>query len=105
VTVTLTDCEGGFAVSDDGPGIPDGAHDAVFERGYTSIEDGTGFGLAIVQNIAEAHDWTIEAVPPDGPERASRSPASRTSSDGPGLRFVEGLCDVREPLFGGSNAS
>jgi len=67
VTVTLTDCEGGFAVSDDGPGIPDGAHDAVFERGYTSIEDGTGFGLAIVQNIAEAHDWTIEAVPPDGP--------------------------------------
>ncbi|WP_232701481.1 PAS domain S-box protein [Halobacterium wangiae] len=67
VTVTLTDCEDGFAVVDDGPGIPDGAHEAVFERGYTSVDDGTGFGLAIVENIAEAHDWTIEAVPTDGP--------------------------------------
>jgi PAS domain S-box-containing protein len=66
VTVTLTDCEGGFAVTDDGPGIPDGARDDVFERGYTSADDGTGFGLAIVENIAGAHDWTIDAVPPEG---------------------------------------
>ncbi|MFB6072354.1 MAG: GAF domain-containing sensor histidine kinase [Halobacterium sp.] len=63
VTVTVTTCEEGFAVTDDGPGIPQGAHDEVFDRGFTSAEDGTGFGLAIVENIADAHDWTIEAVP------------------------------------------
>jgi signal transduction histidine kinase len=28
----------------------------VFERGYSG-GDGTGFGLAIVKAVADAHDW------------------------------------------------
>ncbi|MEA5386363.1 ATP-binding protein [Haloarculaceae archaeon H-GB2-1] len=28
--------------------------------GYTTAETGTGLGLSIVQQIAEAHGWTID---------------------------------------------
>ncbi|WP_435358254.1 PAS domain-containing protein [Haloarchaeobius sp. DFWS5] len=48
----------GFYVEDDGPGIPPEERDRVFESGYTTSSEGTGFGLAIVERIAEAHGWT-----------------------------------------------
>jgi len=47
----------GFYVEDDGPGIPPEEREAVFESGYSTAEDGTGFGLAIVDEIVDAHDW------------------------------------------------
>ncbi|SNZ18121.1 PAS domain S-box-containing protein [Natronoarchaeum philippinense] len=50
---------GGFAVVDDGPGIPCGEREHVFEPAYTTREDGTGFGLAIVEEIADAHGWSV----------------------------------------------
>jgi PAS domain S-box-containing protein len=54
----LTDGEDrGFFIADDGVGIPEDERDAVFEYGYSG-DDGTGFGLAIVKAIADAHDWT-----------------------------------------------
>ena len=59
VTVTVGDLDGGFYVADDGPGIPEGERDAVFEAGHTTDPDGTGFGLAIVERIAEAHGWAV----------------------------------------------
>jgi PAS domain S-box-containing protein len=46
-------------VADDGPGIPESDREAVLEQGYTTDETGTGFGLAIVGEIAEAHGWTV----------------------------------------------
>lgn len=47
---------------DDGSGFPeDTLPSDVFEFGYTTEDDGTGFGLAIVQDIVEAHDWEISA--------------------------------------------
>jgi len=49
----------GFFVEDDGPGIPADDHEDVFEMGYTTAADGTGFGLAIVENIAENHGWSV----------------------------------------------
>jgi len=52
----------GFFVADDGPGIPPADREAVFERGYSTVEEGTGFGLSIVQSIASAHGWQIEAA-------------------------------------------
>lgn len=58
-TVTIEDIFGGFAVEDDGPGIPDEQFDDVFEPGYTTRQEGTGFGLAIVREIATAHDWGV----------------------------------------------
>jgi len=52
----------GFYVADDGPGIDRERRDEVFERGHTTRDDGTGFGLAIVAEIADAHDWTIDVT-------------------------------------------
>jgi len=60
VTVTVGKIDGtGFFVEDDGPGIPADERTEVLERGYTTSEDGTGFGLAIVSEIVEAHGWTV----------------------------------------------
>ncbi|SEO55545.1 PAS domain S-box-containing protein [Halogranum amylolyticum] len=58
-TVRVETTDGGFAVEDDGPGIPEGDRESVFEIGYTTDDDGTGFGLAIVPRIAEAHGWSV----------------------------------------------
>ncbi|WP_436930609.1 PAS domain S-box protein [Halosimplex halobium] len=59
VTITVGDLNDGFYVADDGPGIPEDDREEVFASGYTTSADGTGFGLAIVREIAEAHDWVI----------------------------------------------
>jgi len=52
----------GIYVEDDGPGIPDDERDDVFDIGYTTSESGTGFGLPLVQDIVEAHDWEISVT-------------------------------------------
>jgi len=57
--VVVGDLPDGFYVEDDGPGIPEDRRDAVFESGYSTSGAGTGFGLAIVQSIAEAHGWEV----------------------------------------------
>jgi PAS domain S-box-containing protein len=62
VRVTPLDFAAGFAVEDDGPGIPEAERDDVFERGFTTAADGTGFGLAIVERIAEAHGWSVSVT-------------------------------------------
>ncbi|MDS0220167.1 GAF domain-containing protein [Haloarcula sp. S1AR25-5A] len=49
----------GFYVADDGPGVPPDDRERVFEEGYSTGEDGTGFGLKIVRRIADAHGWTV----------------------------------------------
>ena len=62
VTVGVLDDERGFYVADDGPGIPASDRDNVFDSGYTTNSDGTGFGLAIVKRICEAHTWDISVT-------------------------------------------
>jgi PAS domain S-box-containing protein len=59
VTVRVGGDETGFYVEDDGPGVPEEDRERVFERGYSSREHGTGFGLAIVEEIADAHGWSV----------------------------------------------
>jgi len=54
VTVGALSDKPGFYVFDDGPGIPEGDGDSVFEPGYTTREEGTGFGLAIVAEMVTA---------------------------------------------------
>jgi GAF domain-containing protein len=51
--------DGILFVADDGTGIPVDDRESVFEHGFTTNEDGTGFGLAIVEEIADAHGWTV----------------------------------------------
>ncbi|MFB6219089.1 MAG: PAS domain S-box protein, partial [Halobacteriaceae archaeon] len=62
VTVTVGALDDGFYVEDDGPGIPAEERDRVFEAGYSTADEGTGFGLNIVSEVVEAHGWTIEAT-------------------------------------------
>ena len=60
VTVTVGDLDDdGVFVADDGPGIPELEREAVFNSGHTLSMAGTGFGLAIVRQIVEAHGWSI----------------------------------------------
>lgn len=59
VNVRVGPLDNGFYVEDDGSGIPPGERDAVFEVGYSGAEEGTGFGLSIITQIATAHDWEI----------------------------------------------
>jgi len=61
VTVRIGDHDpgNGFYIADDGPGVPPADREAVFEPGHSMAESGTGFGLAIVEEIVEAHGWGI----------------------------------------------
>ena len=65
VTVDKLPSEDGFYVADDGPGIPPDRRDRVFESGFSTAEDGTGFGLSIVDQIATAHDWNVRVAESD----------------------------------------
>ncbi|RKS82579.1 PAS/PAC sensor hybrid histidine kinase [Haloarcula quadrata] len=59
VTVTVGALDDGFYVADDGPGIPEDERETVFEAGYSTSTEGTGFGLSIARKVAAAHDWEI----------------------------------------------
>ena len=54
----------GFYVEDDGVGIPKSERGDVLDSGY-STDDSTGFGLAIVDTIAEAHGWSTTVTESD----------------------------------------
>jgi PAS domain S-box-containing protein len=60
VRVGALDGDGcGFFVEDDGIGIPRDLRDRVLDAGVTTAQTGTGFGLAIVRQVAEAHGWAV----------------------------------------------
>jgi PAS domain S-box-containing protein len=62
VTVTVGPLPDGFYVADDGPGIDPAAREDVFDAGYSTSRSGTGFGLRIVEQVADAHGWSVRAV-------------------------------------------
>lgn len=71
VTFTLIEHDGRavMSVSDDGPGIPEGAREVVFDR-FTRLDDargnssgGVGLGLAITRDIVVRHGGTVLVDP------------------------------------------
>lgn len=66
VTVKVGDHVDGFYIEDEGPGIPEKTHARVFEAGYTTADEGTGYGLQIVNEIAVAHGWDIDVTEANG---------------------------------------
>lgn len=57
-------------VSDDGPGVPPELRERVLEPFFTTREQGTGLGLAVVNQIVEAHGGQVELGA--GPEGGCR---------------------------------
>jgi PAS domain S-box-containing protein len=64
VSVTVGDLPAGdgFYVADDGPGIPRDERESVFEIGHAHSDAETGIGLAVVDQIASAHGWTVRVT-------------------------------------------
>jgi len=62
VTVGSLGDEPRFYIMDDGPGFDDGAETKLFDPGFTTADTGTGFGLAIVRDIIDAHGWSISGT-------------------------------------------
>jgi len=58
VAVTVGELPDGFYVADDGTGIAES--EEVFEMGHSTADEGTGIGLAIVAQIADAHGWALD---------------------------------------------
>ena len=52
-----------ITVEDNGPGIPSGKEEIIFEPFYSKRVDGTGLGLAIVKQMMAEHNGTIEVSP------------------------------------------
>lgn len=65
VTISVERLPEGFAVSDDGPGIPEEIRGRIFESGVTTSENGVGLGLAIVEEIASDHGWSVTVTDAD----------------------------------------
>jgi signal transduction histidine kinase len=49
-------------VRDNGPGVPAGQQTEIFRPYVTNHPEGTGLGLAVVQQIATAHGWDIRCL-------------------------------------------
>lgn len=62
VTVGMLKNDTGIYIADDGPGFPDGVVDQIFNDGFSTSKQGTGFGLTIVEQVVEAHGWKITAT-------------------------------------------
>jgi signal transduction histidine kinase len=50
-------------ISDNGPGVAPEHRAEIFKPYFTTHEEGTGLGLAVVQQIVLAHGWEIECLP------------------------------------------
>lgn len=82
--VTVTAARDGqsitITVEDDGPGLAEALRDRVLQRGVRADEQapGTGFGLAIVRDLAEWHGGSIrlEAATSEGLRAVLRLPAA-----------------------------
>lgn len=59
VVVTVGTLKDGFYVEDDGAGISDNLRGRVLDSGVTTANGGTGLGLTIIKQIADAHGWQI----------------------------------------------
>ncbi len=54
-----------YAVTDNGPGLPEGVVERMFNPFYTTRQTGCGLGLAMVQRIVDAHGGRVDAASMD----------------------------------------
>ncbi len=86
-----------FAVTDNGPGIPEDVLPRLFEPFFTTRPQGTGLGLAVVLDVARAHGGDVRAETlADGARFIIRLPcaASPRNAAGPGCAGRDGAVDA-----------
>jgi signal transduction histidine kinase len=81
VTVWVRAIPSGFAIEDDGPGIPPDERERVFEYGFSTDEEGTGIGLSTVEAVASAHGWSVDVT--QGQNGGARFELTDVTFDGP----------------------
>lgn len=78
------------SLTDEGPGLPPGAEQRVFEKFWGAGERGAGLGLSIVKGVVEAHGGSVTATTrPEGGARFDvelpiAAPPSRRAPEGAG---------------------
>ncbi|PSQ33775.1 hypothetical protein BRD05_07975 [Halobacteriales archaeon QS_9_70_65] len=78
-------------VADDGPGIPSDRRGEVFEKGYTTREDGSSYGLTIVRSAVEGHGWDVGVTVSDaGGARSEIVDVEEAEQRGNRLRVLAG---------------
>ncbi|HEY3086765.1 MAG TPA: sensor histidine kinase [Jatrophihabitantaceae bacterium] len=87
VVVTIVEDDGGaisLRVADNGPGIPPGAAEAIFQDGYTTKSDGgllrRGLGLALVHRLVQRLNGTITVTEGPAPVFAVFLPATASTA-------------------------
>lgn len=84
VTIYVGTTDSGIYIEDTGTGIPEDTRDRVFESGYTTDTDKTGFGLNIAKQIVVGHGWDIDLS--DGEDGGARFEIT-------GISFEPLICD------------
>ena len=54
--------EASLEVRDNGPGVPPDRRTEIFKPYFTTQKEGTGLGLAVVQQIVLVHGWEVECL-------------------------------------------
>lgn len=85
-------------VADEGPGIPAGLREVVFDRFRKGRQDapGSGLGLAIVREVVQSHNGSIELLPGAGCQVRIALPMAPETS-GPASRARKARGQVRPP--------
>ncbi|HTV60961.1 MAG TPA: ATP-binding protein [Verrucomicrobiae bacterium] len=61
-TAQRNGAEAALEIRDDGPGVRPEQRDEIFKPYFTTHQKGTGLGLAVVQQIVQAHGWEIQCM-------------------------------------------
>ena len=87
-----------IGVADRGRGIPADRHALVFQRAVRANDGGSGLGLTIVRQVAEAHGGgvTIDSAPGDGTRVVVWLPASRFGPPDPVT--ADGIHALHDPF-------
>jgi signal transduction histidine kinase len=63
ITERRGNAEAALEIRDNGPGVPPERRNEIFKPYFTTQKQGTGLGLAVVQQIILAHGWEIVCLP------------------------------------------
>ena len=79
-----------IAVTDKGPGVPEGLKHKIFEPFFTTKNNGTGLGLAVVKSVVNAHNGTLSVfnTPEGGACFSVTLPCKASTQSSPTLTHV-----------------